>query len=265
MLGLLLRPGPLANGLRERIAHLGKFAIACVLPLLLVAGWSFARPQPDFLSASLANYGGLNFAPPDAYAERLLAWLPYLSILTSPFVMIAALGSLLWLIARQRSGADFALAAGFAAWVALHVILIFPAWDRYMLPLAPLAALLVGRTAIYWLDFLKQASHRVVGSLILVALLALPARAALANEIRAGRDFNLHAGVDQLGEWFWATDTTATIMYVHDLSWEMGYYTFGRALDRRWMPAPEEPRRRCGAHGAGAAVGRAGRVGAVPR
>src|SRR5207244_13473206 len=106
--------------------------------------------------------------------------------------------------------------------------------------LAPLAALLVGRTAIYLLDFVQQPSRRVVASLSLIALLTLPAGAALANEIHAGRDFNLHAGVDQLGEWFWASDTTATIMYVHDLSWEMGYYTFGRALDRRWMPAPED-------------------------
>src|SRR5262249_36050128 len=154
--------------------------------------------------------------------ERLLAWTPYLSILTSPVALIGALGSMPWLITRDRIAADVALAACFAAWVALHAVLIFPAWDRYMLPLAPLAALLVGRTAIYLLDCMKQVSLKAVASLVFIALLAFPARAALANEIHAGRDFNLHAGVDLLGAWFWETDTTATIMYVHDLSWEMG-------------------------------------------
>jgi hypothetical protein len=240
LLCLLLRPNHLVSGSCERAAYLSKFGVACVLPLLLVACWSFARPQTDFLSASLTNYGGLNFAPPNAFAERLLAWMPYLSILTSPFALIGAVGTLLWLIGRYRNSADLALAACFVAWLALHTLLIFPTWDRYMLPLAPLAALLVGRAAMYWLDSVKQAPLRVVAGLGVILLLAVPARAALANEIHAGRDFNLHAGVDQLGEWFWATDTTATIMYVHDLSWEMGYYTFGRELDRRWMPAPAD-------------------------
>jgi len=109
-----------------------------------------------------------------------------------------------------------------------------------MLPLVPVVALMAARSFVFWFDRVKPQMWRVIAGVMLATSLLLPARAALANEIHAGRDFDLHAGVDQIGEWFWATDTTATIMYVHDLSWEIGYYTFGRDLDRRWMPTPDD-------------------------
>ena len=139
------------------------------------------------------------------------------------------------LLVRERRGADWILASVAAGWIVLHVVLIFPAWDRYMLPLTPLCALLIAAALVWLYDCLPGGSVKL-GMLALAALLlALPARAALADQIQVGRDFNQHAGVEQVGQWFWQIDTTAAILYDHDLSWELDYYTFGRGLDRRWF------------------------------
>lgn len=220
---------------RDSARRVAGFAAGLAGPMLMVGIWSALRPQPDFLQASLANYGGLNLAPPEQYLSRALEWLPLLRTITSDWLALATLAVLPMLLFRERRRSDWVLLSVAAGWLALHVVLIFPAWDRYMLPLAPVCALLMAGALVWLYDHLPVGSAKLAALALAALLLALPVRAALRDEIQVGRDFNLHAGVDQVGLWFWQIDTTATILYDHDLSWELDYYTFGRGLDRRWF------------------------------
>ena len=226
--------------MRRLVRRLSCFALGVAAPVMLVFVWSALRPQPDFLQASLANYGGFNLAAPEAYASRALAWLPLVRTLSSDWLLLMMLVAVPLLVVRERRRVDVILVVLALGWLSLHIVFMIPAWDRYLLPLSPLCALLVARSIAYVHDRLPSGGTKIGFDVIAAFLLILPAQAALRNEIHVGRDYNLHAGVDQVGQWFWAVDTTATILYDHDLSWELDYYTFGRELDRRWFVDDEQ-------------------------
>jgi 4-amino-4-deoxy-L-arabinose transferase-like glycosyltransferase len=226
---------PATTRFKTLVGRLALFAAGVALPVAALIVWSSLRPQQDFLQVSLDNYGGFNLTPPDVYAARALAWLPLLRTLSSDWLVLLMLLTAPMLVVRERRSADWMLLSVAGGWLAIHIVFMIPIWDRYVLPLAPLCALLMARCVVYGLEQLRQRELKLAAAVIAALLLVLPARAALRDEIHVGRDFNLHAGVDQVGEWFWAIDTSATILYVHDLSWELDYYTFGRELDRRWF------------------------------
>jgi 4-amino-4-deoxy-L-arabinose transferase-like glycosyltransferase len=228
------------RNVRASAERLARFAVGVALPASAVIVWSTQRPQPDFLQVSLANYGGFNLAQPEVYAARALEWLPLLRTVSSEWLLIMTLLTLPLVVMRERRTADWVLITIAGGWLAFHVIFMIPAWDRYVLPLVPLCALLMARCAVYCSDRLRPPGLNVAAAFIAGLLLAVPARSALRDEIHVGRDFNLHAGVDQVGQWFWTIDTSATILYYHDLSWELDYYTFGRELDRRWFIDAEQ-------------------------
>jgi len=224
--------------------HMGKrlfrFALGLSAPVLLVVSWGALRPQPDFLQASLANYGGFNLAAPEAYASRALEWLPLLRTLSSNWLLLLMILTVPLLVVRERRSVDVILVSVALGWLALHIVFMIPAWDRYVLPLSPLCALLVARAIAHVYGRLPSRATKLGSAVIAAFLLILPAQAALRDEIHVGRDYNVHAGVEQVGQWFWEIDTTATILYDHDLSWELDYYTFGRELDRRWFVDAEQ-------------------------
>ncbi len=212
------------------------FLTGLALPLALVVAWSVLRPQPDFFGASLDHFGGFRPASLEEYVPRAVELLSLAHTLTSDWVLLLALCITPLMLWRERKRADGFLLSAAAYWLVLHWVVGFPTWDRYVLPLAPLACILIARAFVFALDAVRARALQVSASAALLALLVLPARAVLHDQILVGRDFNLHAGVEQVGAYFWQIDTTATILYVHDLSWELDYYTFGRELDRRWMP-----------------------------
>jgi hypothetical protein len=124
-----------------------------------------------------------------------------------------------------------------------HLVLSLQVWDRYLLPLAPIAALAIARSVTFaWRHRLHRFSKtgEVLFIVSLAVTLILPARAVLQRELDVSGMRGLYDGIDEVGLFFWRTDTTATILYMRHLSWSIDYYTFGRALDRRWVSNPIE-------------------------
>jgi hypothetical protein len=208
-------------------------------PVLAVAMWTLARPQPDFLSASWQNYGALTLVAGDRLAGQASAWLDLMPSVAPGILLIGGAAAMVAMRRADRRSADFWLPICASLWLIVHVIVSFPAWDRYALPLAPVAAIWLARMGIWWYDRLRVRPLQIALATAWALCLLLPARAALAGEIRVARDFDRHAGIDVIGDYFWKTDTSATVLYVRDLSWEVDYYTFGRELDRRWFPDVE--------------------------
>ena len=221
-----------SSTLRTVIAWAAGFAP----PAALVWLWSALRPAPDFLSASLAHYGSTTLVPIDEYVARAVGFAALTSNSSAPWLLMLALAVAPLLLWRERRRADQLMVGSIGYWFALHVVVSFPIWDRYALPLAPLLAIFVARAWLWCIDRIPARALQRVAISAAIALLVQPAFAALHNEIPVGRDSGALAGVDQVGQFFWEADTTATILYDRDLSWEIDYYTFGRILDRRWMP-----------------------------
>jgi 4-amino-4-deoxy-L-arabinose transferase-like glycosyltransferase len=123
-------------GVGLALAAVAFFVTSPFVVLHAGAAWDdFQRVQ------SLARDGWLGFeddpSTPVAFADRLWETI-------GPFALVAATGLLLALLRRTRS--DLLLAA-FAAAYALTLLPVEAHFDRYVLPLVPVLAVLAGRTA----------------------------------------------------------------------------------------------------------------------
>ncbi|MBI5879419.1 MAG: glycosyltransferase family 39 protein [Chloroflexi bacterium] len=204
------------------------------VPVGVVAVWVWMRPQPDFLSASLLHYAPLTWSGPATWLERANQWAA-LSATVAPAWLLPVAAIVFAMCHTKRTVADLGLPAVALVWIGLHVVISFPVWDRYALPLAPVAAIWLARAGVLWYDRLRAGFVRPVFCAAWVFCLVAAAGAALSGAVDVARDYGRHAGIDAIGAYFWTHDTSATVLYVHDLSWEIDYYTYGRELDRRWF------------------------------
>jgi hypothetical protein len=160
--------GPAAPG-RRRAREFSACALGFALPLAGVIAWDSARwaNRPSYWHQSASSYGGLVWAPPAEWGERLVEWIGWARYLAGSRVLaaVAVLGVLALLVDgwRRRPGAretwlDTLFAAYGLGYVLAHTMLQFSIWDRYLLPLAPLLALLLARGFVQ-IDRLIRAGH----------------------------------------------------------------------------------------------------------
>jgi len=244
----------------------GLAGLAVVVALLLL--WGAARADGAGLVArQWANIGGLRPAwswelwPRLAEGARLwglaLGW-PLLALggVTAAVVALSRR-------ARARLGAADALLALFVvAYLLLHWLWAVPAWDRYLLPVLPLVAALLGRgiEAVAGLkreettDFTDSTDYKtkksvesvksvvssslnpVVALLIIVAVLHLPvAAAARAGRYPIGGQPAADGGAALVA--LALTDAPyGTVLYDHWYSWHWRYQLFDRRVYVSWFP-----------------------------
>jgi len=150
------------------------------LPYALVTWWDAQRwaIRPSFWQQGAQSYGGLHLAPASEWGSRLLEWLGWARYLSgSPVLyLLLGLGNVALLARgwwqerratasglRDRSARLDRLWIGYGVtYLLVHTILGFSTWDRYLLPLAPLASLLLARimvTGYGWLRARDQATR----------------------------------------------------------------------------------------------------------
>ena len=137
-----------------------------------IFGWDLARQQrPGFFWQSVISYGGLRLAPLSEWADRARSWLGLVrDFWSSPWTNALLLGALLvagakagQAVLRRRQAQDLhrsrlaqspSRRPGFVARAILlfgflfllaHCLLEVQPWDRYLLGLVPLAALVSAR------------------------------------------------------------------------------------------------------------------------
>jgi hypothetical protein len=261
------------------------FALAFLVVLGLAIGWDVARArQPGFLAQSLVSYGGLSLAP---VWEKLLGFWDLLRYGTgSPVLNGVLLGGILLLLVvdvyslnfdharpeiRQggpegnsllRAQADLVLLAFVVLFLLFHSVLAFQVWDRYLLGLIPLLALLLARVLTLPWRFLNYGGPRDWGlevqanfseSLIplilrfiyLISVLGMlsftlpPIRDASASRFPIGGDHGAYQGVEQVVNYF-RTVPAGTTLYHRWLGYHWRFYLGGSPYDFRAWTSPAD-------------------------
>jgi 4-amino-4-deoxy-L-arabinose transferase-like glycosyltransferase len=244
------------SGRRWR-AYLTTFGLALLgfaLILAPVTWWDSLRwhNRPSFWDRSLQTYGGLILAPIRDWPTRAVAWGGQLRYLFGlPGLGWAALGVLvLGSPARLPRPADRAvwlervLALYVAGYLALHVVVTFQPWDRYLLPLVPLLCVLMAHRVVRLHQRIRgtpvppgvQIARRNAFYLVALALttaLLWGGWLAASGDLPAGSNGGVYEGVAAAAQFVRHQDADAVIHY-RRLGWHLDYYLFDAPQERRW-------------------------------
>jgi len=236
-----------------------RFTLSLVLTVGLMGSWDMARTAQgakNSWAASVIAYGGLRLIWPEELRARLYGWAGLARLLfASPILNTALLASpfvLTWTAVRRsrhtdEGFVDLLLVSFSIAYLLIHWLWAFPIWDRYLLPLIPLLAILLGRLTKRLVDGLAPLIERlprrdrrplsVICHLPLVILLALPALNAADSHYAVGIGSSAYDGIDQVVA-FLRNQPEGTVIYHHWLGWHFNYYLFYAPIYLAYWPTP---------------------------
>jgi 4-amino-4-deoxy-L-arabinose transferase-like glycosyltransferase len=234
-----------------RVWHSGwpAFALTLVAVLAAVLWWDSARIQrPGFLEQSLISYGGLGPARPASLAQRAGEWLrltgyfwasPWFNLLWAG-ATVTWLAGWAWGWAPAWTRFDLLLAGFVLSFLAIHWLLGFQVWDRYLLGIVPLAALLAARAFTQLGRALPrhrwQGAYALALPAILALLLATPVLAAAHSELPVGGDHGAYDGIEDLAAYVRAQAPAGSTLYHHWLGYHYRFYLYGAPLRLHWYP-----------------------------
>jgi hypothetical protein len=228
-----------------------RFSLGFAAIAVIVLWWDSARAQrPGFLEQSFVSYGGLGPARPQALGDRAVEWLRLLQgFWVSPIVSAVLLSVLaLWVFGRSllnlaapRPGkTDIVLIAFLALFLVLHWLVGFQTWDRYLLGLVPLAALLAARALVALGSAFQGGRWRVVYSSVLALALILglagPVLRATRSEVPFGGDHGAYDGIDEVASFVRATAPAGAVLYHQWLGYHYRFYLHSANLRLHWYP-----------------------------
>lgn len=221
---------------------------------MLGVGWDLGLRSgtSGFVAAGIMHYGALALVTSALWASRCAAWLAHAQYLTaSQTLNIALLAGvpllLVWGWWRRCRGwyYDLLLALWVMGMVAVHTMASFSLWDRYLLPLAPVTALLLARIFTLPCGLLQSAQPLrwraiagLFGTIFLVVVLWVPVRGALRYAYPVGGDHGTYQGLDAVAAFLRGEAAPGSIVYQHGLGWELGYYLFGARLEIQHYEEP---------------------------
>jgi 4-amino-4-deoxy-L-arabinose transferase-like glycosyltransferase len=223
-----------------------------MLVWLPVAAWEIARTGGFTLwTAQMSAYGGVRLIWSWELWPRLVAWAELWRLLFgSPLLFVLFLLLLPGFIWFVGDGArpltlDWLLGVYLLIYFLLHWFVAVPVWDRYLLPVVPLVAVVSGRMLSRLFRFVGVAHERgasqeikMFGLLSLLLLLQLPGGwAARDGRFPVGGQATADGGVAQVAA-FLADAPYGTVLYDHWWSWHWRYYLFDKCVYLSWFPHP---------------------------
>ena len=256
--GLAWMPLALALGVMhsQRPARSGlKYALGYAVPVILIVIWDqlrTAQGAPGFWSVGIAGYGGLRLIWPHELVDRFLGWArlaryfwvsPVLSGLFLTGVPVLLVNTLRRGRGTRRGLVDLLLIVFVLFYAMIHWLWAFPVWDRYLLPLLPMVAVLGGRLfsmATHWLERVVRSRKlsQVIGCLALIICLARPAVAAARSRYPVGGDHGAYDGIDAVAEYFHHVPP-GSVVYQHWLGWHYAYYLYDVPVYVAYWPTPD--------------------------
>jgi 4-amino-4-deoxy-L-arabinose transferase-like glycosyltransferase len=215
-----------------------RFLLGFGVVIASVLLWDRARGGLPFWVQQTINYGGIRVIYASELAPRLTGWLNFLPYFFGPIVGLLGLIGLPILLHRDLTREARTRAAWIDLWLltysigflALHWLLAFPVWDRYLLILVPIIALLFARSLHVFLSscplVLKSLPLSLSPSLLLsiIALAMLPfSLAAAESQYPLGGDHGANDGIGQVADYLKGLPP-GTVVYDHWLAWQLGYY-----------------------------------------
>lgn len=224
------------SGLRGRVIAFA-LTLAAVIGVVLI--WDAARSAETgwtsvFAQAAANNDPERFFPASDELIPRLSSWLtfaPYLIAASPIWIALVAL-------ARPRLiRLEWTLLLLILGYLVVHWLVRFNLYDRYLLPLLPIAAALIGVT-------LARARRPII--IVFAALLLVGGITAYRGDIPIGAeasaqrdDGRSYAGIDQVAAWL-DSRALGAIIYDRWLGWALDYY-LGAWSDKRrvYYPTPD--------------------------
>lgn len=225
------------------------FIAHCSLVILLMFSWDAARVAQgagSFWRVGVAGYGGLRLIWPHELRTRLCGWLDLARYLfTSPIIngaLLTGLPVLAWRALTHRCARealmDLMLISFSLIYLLFHWLWAFPIWDRYLLPLMPILAVLLGRVFINLARGLRSAIvHCSLIHCSLFICLTLLALNAARNRYSVGGNQGVYDGIDQVAV-FLSDLPEGSVVYHHWLGWHYHYYLFDAPVYLAYWPTP---------------------------
>ena len=165
----------------------------------------------------------------------------------SPWANIVLLGAILtWLAGGLAgrwagwSGTDLALALFCLCFLLLHWLVGFQVWDRYLLGLVPLLALLAARALVTLSSAFRSGPWRRICAITLGAILAIsmagPVVQAARSELPFGGDHGAYDGIDQIATYMRTQAPPSSVLYHYWLGYHYRFYLHGTPLRLHWYP-----------------------------
>lgn len=236
------------SAIRAILRSCGGLALA-VLPILY---WDSLRwaVAPSPWDLGVRNYGALEIVAPALWPARAMRLGELLWYLTaSPVVWIALAVTVAVVVLRarlprrivpQRREIVAVLICGWLAWfLGFHTVTSLPLWDRYLLPVAPFFAVLVGWIGARILANRPVLLNRVVIGLW-IALLLPSATQAARGGIPIGGDHGAYDGLREAIVWLDRHSHEGAVLYHQALNWHLRFYLYDSPNDFsvRWFASP---------------------------
>jgi hypothetical protein len=234
------------------------------------------------------SYGGLLWASLDVWGERLVAWIGWARYLVgSPLLYALLVAGGVALLVRGWSAVprkaetwiDTALVSYGIGYVLVHTAVQFSVWDRYLLPLVPVASLILGRIVVCDWKTAQQRAYLLHGSpvsatgspqhaltsehlprapcaavrgykpclrdvwIAVVCLVALYSGIKAAfNGYPVGGEHWAYQGLDQVIAYLTENAASDAVLYHHWLRWHYTFYLHGTDFELRWWESGEHLR-----------------------
>lgn len=243
------RPRTSGHSYRSFMLNLWPFLVGFSLAIGLVLIWDMvrvARGASGFWHAGVTDFGGLRLIWPRELLGRLRGWTELAGyIFVSPVINgVLVAGTALFVgndIAHHRyergSLADLFLVAFVLIYFLIHWLWAFPVWDRYLLPLVPVLAILLGRILCFLGPHFRSAFERCICNsvgrrwawvVVYMALLVGPSLVAFKaarSGYPVGTDHGAYDGIEDVSA-FLSGLPEGTVVYQHWLGWHYAYYLF---------------------------------------
>lgn len=221
----------------------GQTLLPFVALLLL---WDARDGRFDLWASQWDNYGGLRPIWSWELWPRGAAWgalgqTLFGSLgLTWLFAGLTALLAGRALVRSRGAVADLLLILWGSGYVLLHWFLAIPIWDRYLLPLLPLTAVLLAREISLVMCMVGRGRRTAVwlgGFALVLAMLPSASRAWQAT-FPVGGQITADEGAQAVAALL--TDAPyGTVLYDHWYSWQWGYLFFDSTVYVNWFPDPD--------------------------
>jgi 4-amino-4-deoxy-L-arabinose transferase-like glycosyltransferase len=239
----------------------------CALVAVVVLWWDSLRWQwmPSYWERSAQTYGGVALALDAGLPHRLAQWGELLAYGFGWPLWLALAVLITWALLRRRgrlvaalSGIhwfDGLLLVFSVSYLLLHVATNLAPWDRYLLPLLPLLALLLARGATWAWDAVfdrAQPAGRtgwaMTASVAGLALGLLYAGCTASFVDLPLGDGGAYDGAQQVAAHVRIAEPSGAILYHHWLGWHYNFYLYDAPVELRWWQDPIDLARKAAAN-----------------
>jgi hypothetical protein len=226
-------------------------------PLLALLGWEFSRTGSFSLwQNQISNFGGLRLSWSWEIWDRFWAWLDLWQTAVSPLIFLLLILAIAWFLLQHlhpeknlsappcfcvEKSVDRLLLIFILSYGLFHWLWAIPVWDRYLLPLLPLLALVLARAYGELLAYLPPAApiSQFRGALVMLALLLTSASWSARNgRYPLGSAPQADQGAAEIAMAL-ADAPYGTVLYDHWFSWQWRYHLFDKRVFVSWFPHGE--------------------------